>query len=201
MTVPDAPTAVLGIRNAAVRLFFEQGYEATTLRQIATAAGLKVGSLYYHISGKEALLADIMAQALDDLMAEAHAAAEAESAAADRLRSAVAAHIRFHAERAQEVFVGNTELRSLSPGARTLIVAKREAYEQFLARLIGDAAASGHARIIDARVHLYSLMAQAGHVAGWYRSGGRMGLDSLGLAYSELALRGLGLGPCSSPAR
>jgi AcrR family transcriptional regulator len=194
MTVHAAPTAVLGIRNAAVRLFFEQGYEATTLRQIAAAAGLKVGSLYYHIAGKEALLADIMAQALDDLMAEAHAAAEAGAGAADRLRSVVVAHIRFHAERAQEVFVGNTELRSLSPEAKALIVAKREAYERFLARLIEDAATTGHADIIDPRVHLYSLLAQAGHVAGWYRSGGRIGLDRLGLAYSELALRGLGLG-------
>ncbi|GAB2756337.1 TetR/AcrR family transcriptional regulator [Sinomonas soli] len=193
MTVDTAPKAMAGIRDAAVRLFFEQGYEATTLRQIASAAGLKVGSLYYHITGKEALLADLMVQVLDDLMAGVRSAAEAESTPAGRLRSAVGAHIRFHAERAHEVFVGNTELRSLSGEARALVVAKREAYEEFFGQLIDDAAASGGADLIDPRVHLYSLMAQAAHVAGWYRSQGRMDLDSLGRAYSELALRGLGV--------
>jgi AcrR family transcriptional regulator len=185
--------SLASIRAAAVRLFFEQGYDATALRQIAAEAGLKVGSLYYHIAGKEALLTEIMCAVLDDLLIEARAAVAAEATPTGRLRAAVAAHIRFHAARSPEVFVGNTELRSLSAQGREAVVGRRKAYEEFLAGVIEDAAASEAADPLDLRVHLYSLLAQAAHVAGWYRSEGRSGVEDLGHTYSQLALRGLGL--------
>jgi AcrR family transcriptional regulator len=46
-------------RNAirvALQLFTEQGYEATSLRQIADALGINKASLYYHFPNKEAIL-------------------------------------------------------------------------------------------------------------------------------------------------
>lgn len=195
MTIVSAESGTLaGIRAAAVRLFAEQGYDATTLRQIAAAAGLKVGSLYYHIESKETLLLDIMCGVLDDLHRDVHEAAAAEAGGVERLRAAVEAHIRFHAERGPEVFVGNTELRALSEPARAVVVAKREAYEGLMLGLIVDVIARGgaDANAIDPRVHLYSLFAHAAHVAGWFRMEGRMDVADVAREYSELALRGLG---------
>ena len=199
MATADAgPGALAEIRTAATRLFYEQGYDATTLRQIAAAAGFKVGSLYYYIAGKEALLLDIMVRVLDDLAEEVRRAVDAPSAwvaPIARLRAAVAAHLRFNAERTHEVFVGNTELRSLSAESRAVVVAKREAHEEFFADLIADVAASGGADVIDLQVHVFALLAQAAHVAGWYRPGGPRAIDDVGRAYSELALRGLAIPP------
>jgi AcrR family transcriptional regulator len=44
------------IVETAIRLFGEQGYEKTTMRAIASAAGLSVGNAYYYFPGKEALV-------------------------------------------------------------------------------------------------------------------------------------------------
>ena len=41
------------ILAAAARLFRQQGYATTTLRQIAEAAGIKAGSIYYHFGSKD----------------------------------------------------------------------------------------------------------------------------------------------------
>jgi TetR/AcrR family transcriptional regulator, cholesterol catabolism regulator len=57
------------IRTEAAKLFFERGYDATSLRQVAAASGLRVGSLYNHIDSKEHLLLQIMGGIMDDLMA------------------------------------------------------------------------------------------------------------------------------------
>ena len=43
-------------RRTALRLFTEQGYEATSLRQIADELGVNKASLYYYFDSKEAIL-------------------------------------------------------------------------------------------------------------------------------------------------
>jgi len=48
------------ILDAAAELFRDQGYVATTLRQIAKAAGLKAGSIYYHFSSKDEILHEVL---------------------------------------------------------------------------------------------------------------------------------------------
>lgn len=48
------------IMDAALRTFFDQyGIARTTLEQIAVAAGVTRGAIYWHFSGKEALLREI----------------------------------------------------------------------------------------------------------------------------------------------
>jgi AcrR family transcriptional regulator len=92
-TVPEKRTAKAeltrsGIVDAAMDLFRQGGYDATTMRAIADEAGVSLGSAYYYFSGKEELV-----QAFYDQIQVEHAAA-AETAYdtvvfADRLRGVV----------------------------------------------------------------------------------------------------------------
>jgi AcrR family transcriptional regulator len=179
------------IREEAAKLFFERGYDATSLRQVASAVGLMVGSLYNHIDSKEHLLLQIMGGIIDDLMEGTRAAIKVDGDAVDKLQAALASHLRFHAKRAQEVFIGNAELRSLSDGARQVVVEKRHEYELLLLELIENTGRAGLADVLDARIHVYSFVAQATHIASWYKPGGRMTLDEIVAIYTKLALREL----------
>ncbi len=81
-----------GIVDAAMRLFRENGYDATTMRAIADEAGVSLGSAYYYFSGKEELV-----QAFYDQIQVEHAtAAEAAYGTpvfADRLRRVMEAFV------------------------------------------------------------------------------------------------------------
>ena len=46
--------------EAAYDLFLKQGYAATSMRQIAERAGLALGGIYNHFSGKEAIFAELI---------------------------------------------------------------------------------------------------------------------------------------------
>lgn len=75
-----------GIVDAAMRLFREGGYDATTMRAIADEAGVSLGSAYYYFSGKEELVQAFY----DQIQVEHTAAAEpayGTAAFTDRLRS------------------------------------------------------------------------------------------------------------------
>ena len=54
------------VLTVASELFAAKGFEATSIRDIATAAGMMSGSLYYHFASKEEL-AHAVAFLLDDL--------------------------------------------------------------------------------------------------------------------------------------
>jgi len=48
------------IEEAAYALFLEQGYSATSMRQIAERAGIALGGIYNHFAGKDAIFEAIM---------------------------------------------------------------------------------------------------------------------------------------------
>jgi AcrR family transcriptional regulator len=48
------------IEEAAYELFLEQGYSATSMRQIAEKGGVALGGIYNHFSGKEEIFAAII---------------------------------------------------------------------------------------------------------------------------------------------
>ena len=56
------------IRQVALDLFFKRGFQATTLRHIASRVGIQVGSLYNHITSKGDLLFEIMETVMLDLL-------------------------------------------------------------------------------------------------------------------------------------
>lgn len=180
------------IRKEATKLFFRQGYHGTSLREVASAAGLKVGSLYNHITGKEDLLFQVMGGIMDDLFVlheEAMAAVSGD--AVDRLLSAAAVHLRFHAERAHEVFIGNAELRNLEGAARKVIVTRRNDYQERLEALVSEAGEAGLADILTPKMHVYSLLANGTHLASWYRPQGARALDDIIADYLRMHLREL----------
>lgn len=50
----------MAIEEAAYELFLEQGYSATSMRQVAERAGLAVGGIYNHFAGKDAIFEAII---------------------------------------------------------------------------------------------------------------------------------------------
>ncbi|MEU8251206.1 TetR/AcrR family transcriptional regulator [Nonomuraea sp. NPDC048916] len=186
-TVPTA----LAIRNAAVELFYRQGFEATSQRQLADAVGLQVASLYNHIKSKEQLLASIMKDVMEQLIAATERAVQAAATPEERLLVFMGEGIRFHAEHRLEALVGNTELRSLSDGNRETVIELRDRYEHLLESILKECVRNGSVQVPDTKMAAFAGVAICVHVASWYRENGRLPLDevigSLLAAYAPTA--------------
>ncbi len=185
---PDA------IRQAAIELFYEHGYEATSLREVAAKVGIRVGSLYNHISSKDELLSSIMLGIMDDLLAAQRAVLrQHKDDPLECLRASIDTYIRFHADRAHEVFLGNSELRSLPPQDRRRVVAKRDQYEKLIRGIIETLGQEGIAHVLNLRLQTYAIIAIGTHVSTWYKPRGPMSLDDIVRSYTEMILRQLGI--------
>ncbi|WP_033221634.1 TetR/AcrR family transcriptional regulator [Kitasatospora phosalacinea] len=94
---PDAPPSQADLSRdrivaAATALFAEHGYDGTTTRTIAAAAGLNVATVAYHVGGKADLYREVMRRAHEAERAAVDAALRGfgARAAADPARAAVA---------------------------------------------------------------------------------------------------------------
>lgn len=178
------------IRSVALDLFYKRGFQATTLRDIAAKVGIQVGSLYNHIASKGELLFEIMETVMLDLLEDQRQVAETPDVV-ERMRLLVYHHVKFHGERAEEVFVGNSELRSLSRAQRARIVSLRHDYEQMFQNELEDGIRQGKFLPVDVQVTTYGIIAMTTWVSAWYSARGRLSLEEIAEVYTAMVLRGI----------
>jgi AcrR family transcriptional regulator len=78
------------ILESAARLFRRQGYSATTLRQIAAAARIEAGSIYYYFDSKEAILHEVLDRGLRHVFESVKTAVNGAGKASHRRKIALA---------------------------------------------------------------------------------------------------------------
>jgi AcrR family transcriptional regulator len=177
------------IVRAGFDLFYEHGYEGTTLRQLAAEVGIQQGSLYNHILSKQDLLAYLCRQHMEALLTALDSALAGVTDPAEQLRTFVAFHVGYHVERKREVFVVNSEIRSLEPANRAAAVALRRRYEQRLAGILAAGHESGEFAVADAPVATFGILGMLSGICTWYDPCGRVPRDVLSQIYISMIMK------------
>ena len=169
----DAADRALILTEAA-RLFRENGYERTTVRQIANACGLLPGSLHYRYPAKEAILLDMMKVAIELTIRAVLEATAPINDPLQKLRAAIQAHIQTLLSGNNIFYVLLFEWRSLSGEAREAMLAERDRYENYWATLLDTLKVKGYIRPeVDLDMLRLIGLGALNWVATWYREGGR----------------------------
>jgi len=192
------PKTLEAIRKAGLRLIFEHGYEAMSLRQLAAEVGIQVGSLYNHISTKQELLFQLVQDHMNELLRQLDLALEGKHEPAARLRAFVAFHVGYHMTRKREVYIANSELRSLEPRNYEAVVALRSAYERRLSEILSQGVASGVFEVVDVQVATFAILSLLTGLCNWYRPGGRLSKEAIIASHEKLVLSGVA--PCRQSA-
>ena len=159
-----------------------------SLRDLAAEVGIQVGSLYNHISTKQELLFDLVQDHVNELLRQLDRALEGKQGPEEKLRAFVAFHVTYHVTRKREVFIANSELRSLEPKNYEEIVALRGAYEQRLAEILSEGVAEGEFEVVDIQVATFAILALLTGLTTWYRPGGRLTKEAIVAAHEKLVL-------------
>ena len=179
------------IREAAVRVIAKHGFQAASLREIAKEVGIRAPSLYNYIKSKEKLLFDLLKEPLQEMIAEYRSRTEGVVDPAERLQIFTQVHLNFHLHSRLEVFIGNMELRSLSPAHYRTIAALREEYAQLLQSIIEDGVARGMFTAPQPRVVTLVMLGMLSGVCNWYSPTGSMSAEDMMALHVDLAFRSL----------
>ncbi len=180
------------ITRAALRLFRQKGYHATSMQDIADAVGLYKGSLYHYIGGKEELLVRAFERAMAALLSEIERiAAEPRVPPAEQLRRAIRAHVAAVAENLDALTVYLHEWRSLAGGSAAKVAAQRDRYAALLGEIIGRGVRAGVFRATDVRVATLGVLGMCNWLYHWYSPAGRLAPREIADCFADLILDGL----------
>lgn len=180
------------LRDAALRLFARHGYAAVSMRQIAQEVGVQAGALYQYIDDKQGLLFELMRNHMEELLEAWEAIGPAPRGAPERLEQFARFHIRFHAARADAVFVSYMELRNLSEAHFAQIEALRRRYETELETILHAGQAEGSMALPDTKLAAMALIAMLTGVNTWFREGGRLSREKVEDIYIDMVRKAVG---------
>ncbi len=192
-TVTDPRQEIL---RASARLFQQQGYDGTSMNDVAAALKLSKGGLYHHFQSKDEILFDLMSHAMDITEEKVLKPVKAIADPEERLRTLIRLHIGVVlSERDREITVMLHENHPLSPALRKRINARKKDYIHFVENLIAEVQAKLQSTrqskgTVTPRAAAFALLGMINWIYQWYRPEGSLQQENLAQQYTEIFFQG-----------
>lgn len=204
------------ILRAAARLFQQQGYDATSMNDVAAALKLSKGGLYHHFESKDEILFHIMSHAMqitEDRVInvvrrlDVRGDASGMDITEERLRTLIRLHIEVVlSPEDREITVMLHENHPLPPALRKRINSRKKEYIHFVEGLIADvqkeaqkevqkesqAQRTGPAKsTVSPRAAAFALLGMINWIYQWYKPEGDLQTHNLVPQFTELVFGGI----------
>jgi AcrR family transcriptional regulator len=179
----------------AAEVFAAQGYNATTVRKIADAAGMLAGSLYYHFDSKESMLDEILSTFLDDLWARYDAVLAAGIGPRETIEALVTESFREIDRHRAAVAIYQKESKHLrtQPRFGYLADSQQKFEKAWLGTLERGVAERVFRADLDVRLTYRFVRDTVWVAASWYRPEGQHSPEEIARQYLSMVLEGIAL--------
>jgi AcrR family transcriptional regulator len=163
------------ILDKASRLFYERGFDATSIRDIAEAVKISSSTMYHHFATKQEVLHEIVRRFMTDFVEATLPALRDESlSATERIRLTIAKHIEISDERRAELLIGNPIRYALNPAQRELGIKLQAAYHDAVRDTIMHGCRTGEFTVADVSLVTLAILDMLNGIREWFSPGGRL---------------------------
>jgi AcrR family transcriptional regulator len=157
------------IVGAAVALFSDEGYDRTTVQEIAAKAGVSTGLIYQYVEDKDDILLLSILSVIEAYNREIPAALEGVDDPLERFRVAVGTYCRVVDRLRKATVLSYRSTRSLPPEQRRLIMQAEVQTNGLIAATIEECVACGVFRAIDVEflTHQAVMLAHSWALKHW----------------------------------
>ncbi|MFJ6499168.1 TetR/AcrR family transcriptional regulator [Streptomyces virginiae] len=195
--VTASPERRRELLDTAAEVFAAQGYNATTVRKIADAAGMLAGSLYYHFDSKESMLDEILSAFLTELWDGYDTVLAAGLGPRETIEALVTESFREIDRHRAAVAIYQKESRTLSAQPRFHYLS--DSQQKFEKAWLGTLERGVEAQIfradLDIRLTYRFVRDTVWVAASWYRPGGQHSPEEIARQYLSMVLDGIALRP------
>jgi AcrR family transcriptional regulator len=181
------------VLSAALDLFVERGFHATSIRMIAERAGMSVPGVYYHCDGKGDLLASLIRRAHGELRARTQAALDtADPDPVSRFKAFVENTVLFMTYRWRLSLIPK-EIDALEDSLVTPHKQLRAEFQDMLQEVIDTGVAAGSFHLANPRGVTRAVLVLCRGVAEWYSPKGAQSPEDIAAEYVGYSLALIGI--------
>jgi TetR/AcrR family transcriptional regulator len=177
------------ILRRSAKLFAQNGYDRTSMAEVASATGVSKALLYHYYTGKEALLFDILQAHLQDLM-DAVRVVDTKLAPRSRLRALIGAVLGAYRDADDEHKIQINELRKLPIARKKELIALERALVSIFADAVAAAVPSIANRSVLLKPVTMSLFGMMNWHYMWFREKGPVSRDDYADMVTTLLIEG-----------
>jgi AcrR family transcriptional regulator len=160
-------------------LFWKNGYNGTSMRDIAKAYGCRPSNIYNFFPNKEALLYEVLLDEMEYIVNPIrHLENDITMSPVEQLRLLIENHIKLTlGYRRTSKLLFDTALGNLSRDKRNKIIALRDVYDRILRRVIQRGIDSGDFAEVDVKLAAFSIASMVVRSRIWFSPKGRLSVN------------------------
>ncbi len=197
MAIRDEVAALKRARtiDAAVELFYEHGYERTTLEAVSERLGVTKPFIYSHFGSKAELLGDICSRGIAASLEAMDSVLPLEVSPTRKLELLGERFVTAVLENQKYIAIFTREEKGLSPADYERINNMRRDFDRKLTALLREGEASGEFHFGDAHIAALSIGGMVSWAYVWFRPEGRLSLQEAAVEMTRLILSMVGAKP------
>jgi len=147
------------IFSASVHLFLVKGFQETSMREIAAAAGMGKSTIYDYFKTKDEILLSLIEDDVDDLNRQVRIITDQSLPAVERLQQVMHTYLKYLLSKKAIFFKLNTEVQRLALQSQQRVQLKRHELQDMLSSLIKDAIQEGSFRPVNPLLATRTILA------------------------------------------
>jgi AcrR family transcriptional regulator len=185
----DVKARILAV---AAQLFMEQGFAATSVREIGERAAVGQSSLYHHVRSKSQLLFQLSQSFSTELLDRITAMTNATKSPSDQLRGLIHVVLSVVESHQAEVTVFLREGHALPDGPRQQIHHERDLVDALVDKMIVDGMTAGELRPdLDVRLTRLGILGMCNWTYQWFRPDDERSSTDIADYFADLVLAGM----------
>jgi len=189
--VKKSGTVPQKIINAAIDLFYERGYEGTSMRSVAQKVAITQAALYYHFRNKEEILYTIVDQFAKDMLLDLRSILLKKKDPIEKIKDTIKSQIFFIKTRRKEVKISIEDKKFLKSELHELIKESERATYRLYRSLIEELKTDGKLRQLDTNTATFGIIGMINWLYHWYKSEKRLTIEEIAEQITDILFYGL----------
>jgi len=166
--------------------FGQHGYQATTLDEIAAAAGISRAAFYLYFPSKEELLRRMYKQVIDTVQAAIERIVAEDLPVPEKLRRIIRHQVHYMVANIPLTQVFFSEIFSLPPELGRWVKLANRTFGEVIERVVNEGVQKGELMPVHPKRFTYALMGMCNWMHRWYRPGGEWTPDTVAEEFIQL---------------
>jgi AcrR family transcriptional regulator len=179
--------------ETARRLFWEKGFNATSMRDIAISYGCRPANIYNFFPDKEKILFEVLREEMEQIINPIkHLEEDDDTHPMEQLRFIIQSHLKVTLSyRRSAKLLFDVALDSLSPDKRKAIINFRDDYDRIIRKVIRRGMDTGYFPKMDVKLAGFMIASMITRTRIWFHPKKGVSVSELADFISEFAFNGL----------